>query len=284
MRHASNRVRGAIVISPGDLAALIEIVAALRDPEHGCPWDLCQTHVSLAPYALEEAYEVVDAIERNDGLDLRDELGDLLLQVVLHARLAEEAGAFSLDDVVEAIGTKMVRRHPHVFERALDPSCATNADSMPTAKTWDAVKAEERSAKQGARATVGLLDDVTIALPGLTRAVKLQTRASTVGFDWHDARTVLAKIEEETREIGQALDEGSMEAVTDEIGDLLFAVANLARHAGVDPEQAVRGTNAKFTRRFAYIEQALREKGRPMASATLAEMDGLWDEAKAAGL
>ena len=240
--------------------------------------------MSLAPYALEEAYEVADAIERNDRLDLRDELGDLLLQVVLHARLAEEAGAFSLDDVVEAISTKMVRRHPRIFERTLDPSYAPGADPVRTAKTWDVIKAEERAAKHGARSAAGLLDDVTIALPGLTRAVKLQTRASTVGFDWSDAGTVLAKIEEETREIGQAVDEGSMEAVADEIGDLLFAVANLARHAGVDPEQAVRRTNVKFTRRFAYIEKALREKGQPMTSATLAEMDDLWNEAKAAGL
>ncbi len=257
----------------------------MRDPEGGCPWDLRQTHASLVPYALEEAHEVVDAIERNDMLDLRDELGDLLLQVVLHARLAEEVGAFSLDDVVEAISTKMVRRHPHVFERTLDaPHASDDAGAVRATETWDAIKAGERSAKRGGRTAVGLLDDVTVALPGLTRAVKLQTRASSVGFDWHDAKTVLMKIEEETSEVSQALEKGSMEAVADEIGDLLFAVANLARHAGVDPEQAVRGTNAKFTRRFAYIETALREKGQTLVAATLAEMDDLWDEAKTAGL
>ncbi len=276
--------------SPADLAGLIAIVAALRDRETGCPWDLRQTHVTLAPYALEEAYEVVDAIERHDMPDLRDELGDLLLQVVMHARLAEDAGAFAFSDVVEAVSAKMVRRHPHVFDRdvsggdVLTPAIGRPDPSARPISAWEAIKAEERLATRGGQAVTGLLDGVTLALPGLTRAVKLQARASTVGFDWHDAGAVMAKITEETLEVSQALGEGDMDAITDEIGDLLFAVANLARHAGVDPEQAVRGTNAKFARRFAHIERTLREAGRPWTAATLPEMEALWIEAKAAGL
>ena len=275
------------MIPSADVTGLLAIVAALRDPDTGCPWDLRQTHATLAPYALEEAHEVVDAIERGDMPDLRDELGDLLLQVVIHARLAEEVGAFTFGDVVEAVSAKMVRRHPHVFDRdavapPIEPSDASPAARSPG--TWDAIKAEERRAAREGQAVPGLLDDVTIALPGLTRAVKLQAKASTVGFDWHDAGAVVAKITEETLEVGQALDEGDRDAVTDEIGDLLFAVANLARHAGVDPEQAVRGTNAKFIRRFAHIERTLREAGLSPATATLPEMEALWGEAKAAGL
>ena len=273
---------GGSLASPTALARLIEIVAALRDPETGCPWDLKQTHATLAPYALEEAHEVVDAIERDDMADLRDELGDLLLQVVIHARLAEEGGVFTFDGVAEAVSAKMVRRHPHVFARQADRSApvpfARDGDS------WEAIKAEERSAKGRGQAATGLLEGVTIALPGLIRAVKLQAKASTVGFDWHDAKAILAKIEEETGEVAQALDEGDRDAVTEEIGDLLFAVANLARHVGVDPEQAVRGTNAKFTRRFAHIERAVREAGSSLEAATLEEMETFWDEAKALGL
>lgn len=270
--------------SPTGVARLIEVVAALRDPDTGCPWDLKQTHVTLAPYALEEAHEVVDAIERDDMADLRDELGDLLLQVVIHARLAEESGAFTFDDVVEAVSAKMVRRHPHVFAPPLDQSASFPVSSTRNGDTWEAIKAAERSAKGCGQAATGLLDGVTIALPGLIRAVKLQAKASTVGFDWHDAKAILAKIEEEAGEVAQALDEGDRDAVADEIGDLLFAVANLARHAGVDPEQAVRGTNAKFTRRFAHIERAVREAGSSLEAATLQEMEAFWNEAKALGL
>ena len=288
---------------------LIEIVAALRTPETGCSWDLQQTHKSLAPYALDEAYEVVDAIDRGDLADLRDELGDLLLQVVLHARLAEETGAFTFADVVEAVSTKIMRRHPHVFDRVpggLPPSgesphgaaatgpdaptltdgliaaMAVGADGAPvmTNKVWETIKAEERKAK----GVKGLLADVAPALPGLTRAVKLQRKASTVGFDWSDARLVLAKIREETDELERELDGPSPSAIAEELGDLIFAVANLARHVDADPEAAVRGANAKFERRFAHIEARLAARGLAPEDATLAEMEALWQEAKAVGL
>ena len=280
------------MIPPTDIDRLLGIVAALRHPDTGCAWDLRQSHASLAPYALEEAHEVVDAIERDDMAGLRDELGDLLLQVVLHARLAEEVGAFAFADVVEAVSAKMVRRHPHVFAAPLDVFAAPlersgppGPDAARVAETWEAIKAGERSARGGqGQASPGLLDDIAVALPALSRAVKLQTRAAGVGFDWHDAKAVLAKIEEEAREVGHALDEGSREAVADEIGDLFFALANLARHAGVDPEQAVRGTNAKFVRRFGYIERLLRQQDIPLEAATLEQMEALWTEAKAGGL
>ena len=261
-----------------DIETLIAIMAELRTPGHGCAWDLAQTHASLVPYVLEEAYEVADAVERGTASDLRDELGDLLLQVVFHAQVASEAGRFAFPDVVRAISEKMVRRHPHVFADV----AARTADDV--VADWERIKAAERADKGEARR---VLDDVPLALPGLTRAVKLQTKASRVGFDWGDPRLVLAKIREEVDEIAGALDlEASARdaAVADEIGDLLFAVANLARHAGTDPEAAVRGTNAKFERRFAYIEDRLAERGSQPARSSLEEMDGLWDEAKAAGL
>ncbi len=267
--------------SSSDIQTLIAIMAALRAPESGCPWDLAQTHLSLVPYVLEEAYEVADAVERGTVADLRDELGDLLLQVVFHAQLASEAGGFAFPDVVRSITEKMIRRHPHVFART-DEADGTTADAVVAG--WDSIKAVEREAKGKAGR---VLDDVPLALPGLTRAVKLQRRASRVGFDWGDVRLVLAKIREETDEIAEALDEEASRrdaALTDEIGDLLFAVANLARHAGIDPESAVRGTNAKFERRFAFIEDRLVERGSAPAQSSLEEMDGLWNEAKASGL
>ena len=254
------------------MSRLLEIMAALRDPETGCAWDRAQTHESLAPYALEEAYEVVDAIERQDADDLRDELGDLLLQVVIHARVAEEAGKFSFGDVVEAISAKMLRRHPHVF------AAGSGGDPL----GWEAIKASERAMKSAGPSR--LLADIPLAFPALTRAVKLQKRASRVGFDWDDARVVLAKIREETDEIEQELNAGRVEAVGGEIGDLLFAVANLARHVGVDPEAATRATNRKFERRFAFIESELARRGSSPEAATLAEMDELWDAAKRNGL
>ena len=267
-----------------DLAALLDIMAALRTPGSGCPWDLVQDFASIAPYTIEEAYEVVDAIERGDLADLKDELGDLLLQVVFHARMAEEAGHFAFPDVVEAITSKMIRRHPHVFGDAKDLTPAE------VKGLWGAIKAQEKALRAQARATAGLppepearglLGGIPPALPGLTRAVKLQAKASTVGFDWNDARLVLAKIQEEAREIEEALDAGaSKEKVAGEVGDLLFAVANLARHLDADPEAALRTTNAKFERRFSHIEASLAAAGKTTAAASLEEMDALWNEAK----
>ncbi len=257
---------------------LIAIMAALRAPETGCPWDVEQDFRSIAPYTIEEAYEVVDAIERGDLDDLRDELGDLLLQVVFHARMAEEAGAFAFPDVVRAICEKLVRRHPHVFGDARDMTSADVADQ------WEKIKAEEKSHRRTLPTAPGLLTGVPLPLPALTRAVKLQAKASKVGFDWNDARHVLGKIREETDEVEAELaqpDAIATPALEEEIGDLLFVVANLARHAGVDPEQALRSANAKFERRFGHIERVLADRGLEPAKATLDQMEDLWNEAKA---
>ncbi len=264
-----------------DIQTLVAIMAALRTPGSGCAWDLAQTHASLVPYVLEEAYEVADAVERGNSGDLRDELGDLLLQVVFHAQLASETGIFAFPDVVREITAKMIRRHPHVLSETGDLG-GSSADTV--IANWERIKAVERAAKGGSRR---VLDNVPLSLPGLTRAVKLQKKASRVGFDWGDVRLVLAKIREEVDEIAEALDKPAATrdaAVADEIGDLIFAVANLSRHAAVDPETAVRGTNAKFERRFAYIEDRLAERGSAPATSSLEEMNGLWDDAKAAGL
>jgi nucleoside triphosphate diphosphatase len=259
----------------GDIARLIEIMAALRTPGSGCPWDLEQDFRSIAPYTVEEAYEVADAIERGDLDDLRDELGDLLLQVVFHARMAQEQDAFAFADVVAAICDKLIRRHPHVFgdKNALTPQGVS--------AQWDEIKAAERAAK-GAAEETSLLDGVPLSLPALTRAVKLQQKASKVGFDWNDARQVLDKIREETVEVEEELAAPVVDpqALADEIGDLLFVVANLARHAQVDPEQALRGANAKFERRFHHIERRLAENGVAPQEATLDDMEALWIEAK----
>ncbi|MHB2169194.1 nucleoside triphosphate pyrophosphohydrolase [Alsobacter sp. R-9] len=265
-----------------DIRDLIAIMAALRTPGTGCPWDLEQDFASIAPYTIEEAYEVADAIERGDFVDLRDELGDLLLQVVFHARLAEEDGRFAFPDVVRAITEKLIRRHPHVFGEA------RNLSPEAVKGLWGEIKAREKAERRAARAAAGLPDDaaggvlsgVPDGMPALTRAVKLQEKASKVGFDWNDARLVVAKLHEETAEIEEALAAGDREAVAGEVGDLLFVVANLARHLGVDPEAALRGTNAKFQRRFAFIERELEKEGRSPAGATLAEMDALWTRAK----
>ncbi len=261
-----------------DIQRLIDIMAALRTPDTGCGWDLAQTFETIAPYTIEEAYEVADAIARGDIADLRDELGDLLLQVAFHARIAEEKGAFDFGGVVEAITQKMIRRHPHVFGDAGDlPSHEVPA-------LWARIKAQEKAAKAAASdagdQASGLLDDIPLALPGLSRAVKLQNKASSVGFDWNEIRLVLDKIREETSEVEAALDSGEPDAVEDEIGDLLFAAANLARHAGIDPESAVRRANAKFERRFRFIERELARQGVAPGTATLAEMDALWNAAK----
>jgi nucleoside triphosphate diphosphatase len=260
----------ALVHDPdGGLPRLLEIMRRLRDAESGCPWDIEQTFRSIAPYTVEEAYEVADAIERDDMGELRGELGDLLFQVVYHAEMASEAGHFGFEDVVAAIGDKMVRRHPHVFG-----SESRNKSAEQQVRDWEAAKAQER----GTRASA--LDGVAVGLPALTRAVKLQNRAARVGFDWPDVEPVLDKVAEEARELRDA--KGDPERVREEFGDLLFVMANLARHLEIDPEAALRGANAKFVRRFRGIEAALAEEGRSPAESDLAEMDALWDQVKLA--
>jgi ATP diphosphatase len=262
-----------------DISRLIEIMAALRTPVTGCPWDLEQNFASIAPYTIEEAYEVADAIMRCDLDDLRDELGDLLLQVVYHARMAEEQNAFAFGDVVEAVTRKMIRRHPHVFgdEKGV-------VTSSHVAGNWDRIKAEEKAERASRRppeaAQASLLSSVKIGQPALARAMDLQRKASSVGFDWNDPREVLRKIREEADEIEAALDRGDKQELAEETGDLLFALVNLARHVDANPEMALRGANAKFERRFGYIERTLAARGRSLHDATLEEMDALWDEAK----
>ncbi len=257
-----------------DIVRLLEIMAALRTPGSGCPWDLAQDFATIAPYTIEEAYEVADAIARGDTDDLREELGDLLLQVVFHARMAQEQGAFDFGDVVQTLTEKLVRRHPHVFGdmRGLSAEAVEGL--------WDRIKTEERAQK--AQRENSALAGVPVALPALTRALKLQAKAGKVGFDWNDPHAVLAKIREESDEIEAELAAGRRAAAAAEVGDLLFAVVNLARHLDADPEATLRATNEKFMRRFAAIEQALAQVGKTPAQATLAEMDALWDAAKAA--
>lgn len=257
----------------GGMARLLAIMARLRDPDTGCPWDIEQDFASIAPYTIEEAYEVADAIERHAWDELRGELGDLLLQTVYHAQMAQEAGLFAFDDVVRGISDKMVARHPHVFG---DQSRDKTADQQ--IRDWEAIKARERAG----RAAGGVLDDVAAGLPGLTRAVKLQNRAARVGFDWPEAGPVVDKIAEEARELVEARDSGDAERIQEEFGDLLFVMANLARHLDLDPEAALRRANAKFVRRFRYIEAGLQERGTSPADSDLAEMDALWDAAKKA--
>jgi ATP diphosphatase len=297
-----------------DISRLIEIMAALRTPVTGCPWDLEQTFETIAPYTIEEAYEVADAIARGDRADLREELGDLLLQAVYHARMAEEEGSFAFGDVVEAVTTKMIRRHPHVFgtpeERA--------AGAAPG--FWARIKAEEKAEKDALRAATsprpstgkghvqgaaphpgplaangekGLLDDVPLAFPALTRAVKLQDKAAKVGFDWPSLAPVFDKMQEELSELSDVAlpadprgpaperSQATIAKIEEEFGDLLFVMANVARHLQIDPEAALRAANQKFTRRFRHIEARLAEQGRTPDGSTLAEMDALWDEAKA---
>ncbi len=262
-----------------DIGRLVEIMAALRTPGTGCPWDLQQNFSTIAPYTLEEAYEVADAIAREDLADLREELGDLLLQVIFHAHMAQEQGAFDFGDVVQSITEKLIRRHPHVFG---DEHGHT---AQAVEGLWERIKAEEKE-KKAARnggANKGALAGVPVALPALTRALKLQQKAGKVGFDWNDPRAVLRKIREEADEIEVALnacDEPTSEAAA-EVGDLLFAAVNLARHLHADPEALLCQTNRKFERRFASIERALAAKGIAPQQATLTEMDALWEEAKA---
>ncbi len=255
----------------GDLSRLRAIMARLRDPERGCPWDIEQDFASIAPYTIEEAYEVVDAITRGAWDELRDELGDLLLQVVFHSQMAAEAGHFTLDDVVQSVSDKMISRHPHVFG---DESRDKSADQQ--TRDWEAVKAAERAGK----AQSGVLDGVALGLPALLRALKLQKRAARVGFDWPQVDQVLDKLVEEAHELRAAQATADQAAVADEIGDMLFVLANYARHLGVDPEAALRGTNDKFTRRFGYIETTLHSQGADIAAASLDEMEALWQAAK----
>lgn len=249
---------------------LLAIMASLRDPERGCPWDIEQDFDTIAPYTIEEAYEVAEAIADRDMAELRGELGDLLFQVVYHARMAEEAGVFAWDDVVRAISDKMIRRHPHVFGHE-----SRDKTSDQQTADWERTKARERG-------SAGALAGVATGLPGLTRSVKLQNRAARVGFDWPDAGAVLDKIAEETAELVEAQAAGDAHRVFEEYGDLMFVMANLARHLGLDPEAALRAANAKFTRRFEAIEAALAAEGRTPADSDLAEMDALWNAAKRA--
>jgi MazG family protein len=260
------------------IARLLQVMARLRDPDGGCPWDLEQDSASIAPYTIEEAYEVADAIARGDLVHLKDELGDLLLQVVYHAQMAKEAGLFDFDQVAAAIADKMIRRHPHVFGTAEVESARAQSHA------WEAVKATERAGRAGAgNGPPGVLDDVPLALPALSRAAKLQRRAARVGFDWPQPGQVLDKIEEEIAELRAELEpRASAERLGDEIGDLLFAVVNLARHLEVDGETALRQANAKFERRFRAIEDALRARGRRLEDASLDEMEALWQQAKTA--
>ncbi len=272
------------------IADLLAVMAALRTPGTGCPWDLEQTFATIAPYTIEEAYEVADAIERGNRVDLKEELGDLLLQVVYHARMAEEEGTFSFADVVDGVTEKMIRRHPHVFgdEKQRSGQLAKG--------WWEAIKAEERAAKQAAGGSAvpadpSLLADVPVGLPGMTRAIKLQAKAARVGFDWPTLAPVFSKMQEELAELEEIAvpadprgtsppDRPTDPRIVDEFGDVLFVMANVARHLEVDPETALRTANAKFVRRFAYIERRLAEQGKTPEGATLEEMDDLWIEAK----
>ena len=258
---------------PSPVDRLNAIMARLRDPVGGCPWDVEQTFQTIAPYTLEEAYEVADAIERGDWDELKSELGDLLFQVVFHARMAEEQGLFAFDDVAGAIADKLERRHPHVFGDE-----AAKADGAAQKARWEDIKAAERAAK----AQHGVLDDVPVGLPALARAAKLTKRAARVGFDWPSTDEVFDKFVEEVAELRAEIAAGDVEKARGEVGDLLFVMANLARKLGVEPEDALRGANAKFVRRFAFIEAELAKDGRTPEQSDLAEMDGLWDAAKAA--
>lgn len=258
---------------------LLNIMRRLRDPQDGCAWDIKQNFKTIAPYTLEEAYEVLDAIERNDLDDLRDELGDLLLQVVFHAQMASELGAFTFDDVASSINEKMIRRHPHVFG---DKKFSSEQELK---ASWDAIKAEERQAKLNKAAkpttnTTSAVDGIARTLPALSHADKLQTRAARVGFDWPDIRPVWSKLDEEIGEVKEAIGSGSQDATEDEIGDLLFTVVNLARHASVDAEQALKRSSAKFESRFREVEQLAETREASMQQMTLEQLDALWDEAK----
>lgn len=269
----SSTLSDAVIAPSRNISRLIEIMAALRNPDGGCPWDLEQDFASIRHYTIEEAYEVADAIERKDYDDLREELGDLLLQPVFHAQMASEAGLFDFGDVVQAITEKLIRRHPHVFGEI------AAKDAGGAKARWDAIKADERAAKAAKRETEpSVLEDVPQVLPSLARAEKLTKRAATVGFDWPDKDAVMAKVAEETQELNAATTQAERH---EEMGDLLFAIANLARHIGVDPEAALRDANAKFTRRFHYVEDRAKQDGIQIAEAGLERLDGYWNEIRA---
>jgi len=272
------------VTTPDDspMPALLRLMAALRDPERGCAWDVAQTFATIVPYTIEEAYEVADAVARGDRDDLRDELGDLLLQVVFHARMAEEEGAFAFDDVARAIAAKLIRRHPHVFaaDGSLLPEGSPRRDPAAVEAQWAAIKAQERAGKP--MPAPDPLGGVAHALPALARAEKVSRRAASYGFDWDDAAQVIDKVREETDEVAEALAQGEAGALAEEIGDLLFSVANLARHAGIDPEAALRDGTAKFERRFKAMAEALRAEGGELGRSDLAAMEAAWGRVKRA--
>ncbi len=274
-KSSKTRTGDSLCMQPGGgVGRLRAIMARLRDPENGCPWDIAQTFQTIAPYTIEEAYEVADAIEMGQMDDLEGELGDLLLQVVYHAQMGHEAGLFDFDSVADAVSDKMIDRHPHVFG-------AESRDKTPAQQTrdWEEIKSRERAGKPSHRESA--LSGVAGNLPALTRALKLQNRAARVGFDWPDADKVLDKIAEETRELTQARASHSLPAIEEEFGDLIFVMANLARHLGVDPENALRAANRKFERRFSGVEERLRALGKSPSQSDLAEMDALWDAVKA---
>ncbi|MCW8157239.1 nucleoside triphosphate pyrophosphohydrolase [Stutzerimonas stutzeri] len=266
------------------LPDLLHLMARLRDPQHGCPWDLQQNYASIVPHTLEEAYEVADAIESGDFDHLPGELGDLLFQVVYYSQLAREEGRFEFATVVDAITRKLIRRHPHVFPDGdlYGSPELPRLDEAAIKQRWEEIKAEERAEKAAAPEQLSLLDDVPSALPALSRAAKLQKRAAQVGFDWPEALPVVDKVREELGEVLEAMSENDPQAIAEELGDLLFVVVNLVRHLKVDPENALRAANGKFERRFRFIEQALRDAGRPIESCNLEELDALWGEAKKA--
>ena len=275
------------------IGKLTSVMAMLRDGEFGCPWDLEQSIRSLVPHTLEEVYEVVDAIEREDMIELEDELGDLLFQVVFYAQLAAEQGAFSFDDVAAAITRKLIRRHPHVFPDGDVSRFGRKPDitSAQVVVNWEAIKQQEREEKRARRgggveteAAESVLDAVPRALPALNRAGKLQSRAARHGFDWQDIAPVIDKLKEEIAEFESAVAAGDNAGAESELGDILFATVNLARHSGVEPEVALRGANQRFETRFRWIEAALSGRGRTLGEATLDELDQLWEQAKAAGL
>lgn len=260
---------------------LIRLMDALREPDSGCPWDLQQTFASIVPHTLEEAYEVADCIEREDWEHLRDELGDLLFQVVFYARLADEQGWFDLHRIIDQLVTKLIRRHPHVFPSGSLDTAGVDAIAVEQVnRNWETIKQQEREAKS----RTGVLDDIPVGLPALSRAAKLQRRAARVGFDWPDTQGVLDKIEEEIAELREALSKGDLDNAREEIGDLLFAQVNLARHLEIDPEQAVRHTNAKFERRFRHVESRVADSGQAWEQLNLDQLDHWWDEAKQKGL